>query len=109
MTNFHTQHSEMREIIRRHWHPLTMDPLISKFISEEPQITFKHAQSLRDIFVHRSYRGDERDDPRRSMGTFPCGDSDYCKYIDNGISTMELNGQNLIPRHYANCRTKGVV
>lgn len=109
ITNFSTQHPEIRNIIQRHWHLLRMDPSISKLNSEQHQITFRRARSLKDRLVHSHYQADSRKDPCGSCGTFPCNNCNFCKFIDNRISTQFINGQTLKHKHFVNCRTKGVI
>lgn len=99
----------MRETIRRHWHLLRMDLLVSKFVAPEPQIAYRCAQSLKDRLVHSHNKAGNRTDSCKSLGTFPFGDCDFCKFIDNQISNMIINEQSLKPKHFANCKTRGVI
>lgn len=108
ITTFDIDHMNIRKILSRHWHVLTGDPKIAKFISPKPQITYHKARSLKHILVHGHFQPDYKTDPCKTVGTYPCSTCDYCQYIQIGNS-ITINGITYKSRHFANCQTKGVI
>lgn len=109
ITKFSNQHSQLRKIIQKHWHLLTIDPTVRNFVPSAPAVTFRRAKSLWDHFVHSEYSQEGQRDPRIYPGTFTCGGCGYCKYICTTHSPTLPNGTKFKPKHYANCKTKGLV
>lgn len=46
---------EIRSIIKRHWHNLTLDPDLREAVGASPSITFRRGRNLRDHLVHSHY------------------------------------------------------
>lgn len=51
ITTYSDQHQTIRSTIQKHWHILTTDPTISKYIGSRPEITFRRARSIKDRLV----------------------------------------------------------
>lgn len=56
VTTYSGNHKLIRETIRKHWHLLTGDPIVNKYISDFPQITYKKCQSLKGRLIHRYFQ-----------------------------------------------------
>ncbi|XP_040178452.1 uncharacterized protein LOC120911183 [Rana temporaria] len=109
ITKYHSQHQLTRDILKQFWHLLLIDPQLGPFVPKEPAITYRRAQSLRDHLVTSEFKGTFRCDPCKRKGTFTCGGCSICRYINSGRQIVLPNGQLHKPRHYANCKTVGVV
>lgn len=66
--------------------------------------TFKRAKSITDNVVQSELRGEGRGDQCKYPGMFTCS---YCRYINTKTLIILANGEKCIPKHYANCKTKG--
>lgn len=58
--------------------------------------------------VSNEFRGGRRN-PCERLGTFRCGVCWYCPYMNIFMHPDLPNRVEVTPRHYANCRTQGVV
>lgn len=79
------------------------------FVPSRPLFTFKCATSLRDRIVTSEYKGEMTKSQCKYKGTFKCGACNYCKFTLTQKNPTLPNGQTFHPRHFANCRTPGVV
>lgn len=78
-------------------------------VPEKPAITYRRTKSLGDYLIKSEFKED-RGDPCKHLGTFSCGGCGYCQFLWSGTKKIRLpNGTLFVPKHYANCRTMGVV
>lgn len=106
---YSNQHTKIRNIIQKYWHLLSMDPNVGRFISQTPSINFRCATSIKDHITQSEFKEEGRGDPCRLKGTYTCGGYNFCRYIWVGSSCRLPNGQTFRARHFANCKTQGVV
>lgn len=85
-----------------------MDTTLAPLVSDQPQITFRRAPSLRDKLVHSEYKTRKHDHTKQT-GTFICGNCNYCQYMDTRKNVNLPNGEKFKSKHFVNCRTAGVV
>lgn len=59
--------------------------------------------------VKSEYTGIFRSDKCKRFGTFTCGGCPLCRYMNTQSKFTLPNGRIYRPRHYANCKTSGVI
>lgn len=52
---FSSQHHSIRAIVNKYWFLLTEDPILSKYVSPRPAITYCRAKSLKDSLVQSHF------------------------------------------------------
>lgn len=104
---YSNEHNTIRKILTKHWSILTDDPVLWNLLTPKPQITFRKAGSLADLLTQREYKGNQRRDPCKTWGTFPCGNCSFCKVIGKRTSFLLPNGEHFQLKHFANCKTRG--
>ena len=109
ITKYHTQHQKTRGILKQFWHLLSFDPQLGPFVPKEPAITYRRACSLKDHLVASEFKDNFRKDPCKRRGTFTCGGCSICRYINIERDIVLPNGRPYRPRHFANCKTFGVI
>lgn len=111
VTRFSNQNKTVKNIVERYWHVLKLDPTISPFMQDKPSFTFKRAKSIKDNLVSSEYSGGGvgKQDLCKRPKTFRCGGCPYCQFMKTKSNIKLPNGQNYAPKHFANCRTIGVV
>ncbi|XP_040188254.1 uncharacterized protein LOC120920313 [Rana temporaria] len=107
--NFSNEHQKIRKTISKFWPILTEDPILKNLITNQPQITFKKAPSLGTLLVKSEYKGINKKDPCKTFGTYPCGTCAQCPVIGRRTTLTLPNGDTFSLKHFANCRTRGVV
>lgn len=58
--------------------------------------------------VCRKFKGSTKH-PCKRLGTFKCGGCGYCQYLDVATHKTLPNKVTFTPKHFANCKTHGVV
>lgn len=106
---YSNEHSTIRRILTKHWSILTDDPVLGSLLTSKPQITFRKAGSLADLLTQSEYKGNQRGDPCKTWGTFPCGNCSFCNVIGKRTTFLLPNGERFQLKHFANCQTQGVV
>lgn len=86
-----------------------LDPSIGHFVPDKPLFTFRRASSIGDRVVSNKFKSDSNRSHCKFKGTFMCGTCHYCKYMLTQRNPTLPNGRVFYPKHYANCRTPGVV
>lgn len=76
-------HAQLRKILDKKWHLLTIDLLISKFVGPRPKITFRSTKSIRDQlmsshYLEKNYAKQINTDQR---GTYSSGSSERCLWL----------------------------
>lgn len=107
-TTYSSQHQQVKRIMNKYWHLLTMDLTLAFFVPSFPAITFRRAPSIGDKLVSSEYRS-HKGDICKTLGTFACGGCHYCQYMDRRNNITLPNGQLFFPKHYVNCKTPGIV
>lgn len=85
------------------------DPTLKGLVTPNPQITFRKAGSIGGMLKQSEHRGNLRSDPCRVWGTFSCGACSFCEVIGKRTFFTLHNGERFHLRHFANCKTQGVV
>lgn len=98
---FTNQHEAIKQIAKRYWHILTMDPVIGPYVSKDPSFAFKRARSLRDHLVSS--------DLKRSGKSCLCKYCKYCRFMNTARDLVLPNRDKYLPKHYANCQTTAVI
>lgn len=78
-------------------------------IPNTPAITYRRTCSLKDQLVRSDYVGTFRSNPCKRLGTFTCGGCSFSRYMNTQPNTILPNGKLYKPKHYANCKTVGIV
>lgn len=107
ITQFSNQHKSVQKIFEKYWPK--MYPTIGPFVAATPAFTFRRAKSLKDKLVSSEFKGGCSKDPCKRPGTFRCGECNYCQFMNTSKSITLPNGEKYRSKHYANCRTIGVV
>lgn len=105
ITTYSDQHGQVREIMNRHWHLLTSDPILCKYIKEYPEITFKWSGSITGHQVKSHYTR-HKDQQEYIEGIFRCG---LCELLLEGSSFRLPNGHIHSLKHHVTCFTKGII
>lgn len=108
ITKYCQQHGQIKGILLKCWHLLSMDTTLVSFVSTQPLITYRKASSLRDKLVCSEYKITKQHSTK-PVGAFRCGNCNYCQYMNIGKYKDLPNGQKFKPRHFVNCRTVGIV
>lgn len=106
---FSNKHTEVRNLLQKYWSVLTEDPILSSFVTQTPAITYRKAGPIRESLVQSEYKGEHRKYLCRQMGTFPCGECAQCPVINQSNQFTLPNCERFSARHFANCKTKGIV
>lgn len=90
---------------------MKLDPTIGPFIQDKPSFTFKRTRSIKDNLVSSEYvgGGTGKRDPCKRMGTFRCGGCPYCQFMNTKSNIKLPDGSKYTPKHFANCKTIGVI
>lgn len=86
-----------------------MDPNLSQLLLERPLFTFRRATSVASRLVRSEFKGDSFAEHCKYKGTFMCGACGYCKFMYTIKNPTLPDGSTFRPKHFANCKTKGVV
>lgn len=108
ITKFNQQH-QVKKIIEKYWHMLTLDPSFGQFVPEKPLFTFKRATSISDKIVSSEFKNESTRMHCKYKGTFICGTCNYCRYMLTQKNPTLPNWKIFYPKHFANCRTPGVI
>lgn len=106
---YSNEHQEIRKIISKHWSILTEDPILRSLVTPRPQITYKKSGAIGNTLTQSEYKGSTRGDPCKTWGTYPCGTCSQCGVIGRRTRITLSSGEDFQLRHFANCRTRGVV
>ncbi|XP_073480204.1 uncharacterized protein [Aquarana catesbeiana] len=109
ITKFNNQHRQVRNIVTKYWHMLQCDPTLGPLVPQRPLFTFKRTTSLGDKITASEFKAENNKIHCKYKGTFMCGKCRYCKYMLTTRNPTLPNGQSFHPKHFANCRTFGVV
>lgn len=108
ITGFCQQHRQINQILHKYWNLLSMDTTLTSLVSDQPQITFRRAPSLRDKLMYSKHKT-KKSDHITLTRTFICGNCNYCQYMDTRKDVNLPNRERFKPKHFVNCRTAGVV
>lgn len=110
LTHFSSHHLEIKNNFEKFWPLLTGDPIIKKYLSDRPLVTFKRCQSLRDkLTPTQSLRCSNFCKPNQIPGTFACGSWNYCPWIGDVEDFILPNGKNIFPHKKKTCRNMGII
>lgn len=106
---YSNEHGKIRKILTKYWPISTEDPIFGSLVTINAQITFKNAGSIGGKCVQSEYKGDSRGDPCKTRGTFPCGSCSQCLTNRKRTQFHLPKGDIFQVKHFANCKTQGVV
>lgn len=70
---------------------LKEDPILKNYLPEYPSITYKTSRSLKDHLVSSYFSDGTQLDLCKKIGTFPCGNCEYCHCLDTGTkATLQV-------------------
>ncbi|CAJ0934810.1 unnamed protein product [Ranitomeya imitator] len=106
----------MKQALEKYWPMLKMDKTLSKYLHDQPSITYRRAKNLKDILVHSYHSGQT---PERVFGSkgpkwgfFPCNDCIACPSPNmlraNEFLSSDGNHTFAITQHIS-CNSFGVV
>ncbi|XP_040212985.1 uncharacterized protein LOC120943646 [Rana temporaria] len=108
ITRYSSHHIEVRNILNKHWSLLTNDPILSNYIGQRPDITFKRSRSLRDKLTSSHYKTNSNQQ-RPPNGMMRCGRCNFCPWVREGTTFSLPNGEIFTPNFYADCNTQGII
>lgn len=103
-TTYSSHHQLVEEAIGKHWHLLTGDPILRKYIKEYPQLTYRKGRSLKDRLVQSHFQ-EASPMIKARKGMYKCGICEYCNWILEGPSFVLPNGCTHKIGHYVDCQT----
>lgn len=111
ITRYNNQHDEILKILDHHWPFLKLDPSLDKFITPQPQVTYRRVHTLRDRLVQSHFCDNPKKNHCRNRGTYPCGSCRYCNFLMSIAkqNNLVVNGVEIKLQHFANCNTQRVV
>ncbi|CAJ0952186.1 unnamed protein product [Ranitomeya imitator] len=96
ITSYNPQHGRLRTAIMNAWPILKADPILVKFLPNNPSITFRRATNLRDQLTRSHYMGQGMptflDVARSGGGCAPCGRCVACPNVDKCTSFTNSDG-----------------
>lgn len=115
LTNFSTQHKQIKEIIRRHWRILKNDPVLGPLLPERAATIFRGAPSIKGLIAPNV-----TDPPgitsffHNMKGFYPCQKCTVCKWNACKARRMEtfnstITGKEYRMKQFATCKTKYIV
>lgn len=107
ITTYSDQHEQIRRIMQKHWHLLSADPILTKYLGVNPDITLRLSGSIRDRLVQSQYKKPQNKQCDRP-GLFQCGACDYWHLLIEGPSVPLPNGRIHTIHHRITCQTKGI-
>lgn len=79
VTWYNNQWNDLYKVFNSNWHLLTLDPKISSYITERPQLVARRAPNVKDRLVKSHFTCPKSSNySRRFRGTYPCGS---CKHM----------------------------
>lgn len=97
ITKFSNQHAAIKQIVKRYWYILTMDPVIGPYITKDRSFTFKRARSLRDHLVSSEFKKSGKSCSCKYPGTFTCGECRHCSFMNTSQNIVLPNGDKYLP------------
>lgn len=78
ITRFNNQWSDLYKVLQSNWHIFTVDPRLSTYITNKPQMVARRAPNIKDQLV-RSHcqRPTTGGTKNNTTGTYPCGNVTY--------------------------------
>lgn len=96
--------------MENNWHFLSVDPVVSKYVANKPEITYRRSRSIGDSLVHSHYApAAPPTGVTGGKGTFKCGNCDQCPWIREGTGCPLPRGGYYKSKTYADCSTTGIV
>lgn len=113
ITGYNTCSQPIYKILRKHWHLLSLDRTLVKYISKKPSVTYRRGTTLRQILCP-SYLPPMRDNqtwlPNKPKGFFKCTQCNVCPYALNGTTEFQYNTlMKYNIQEFINCNTRFVV
>lgn len=108
ITTYSEQHEQIRSIIQKHWHILSTDPILAKYLGPRPEIIFRCSWSIKDHLVHSQYHKSENKQ-QDQLGLLRCGTCDFCHLLIEGTIIPLPNGHTHSLWHHVSCQTRGVI
>lgn len=93
----------------KYWFLLTEDPVLSHYVSDTPNITYRRAPSLKDqlVWIHFCYKTQSK--PSLYPAITPCSTYEICSHIDTRIQAELPNNIKWKRRANISCRTMGII
>lgn len=108
ITRYSSHHQELHNILAHHWPLLHAHPVLTKYVSPQPEFSFRRSRCLRDKLTSSYYSGDPQSRCSQN-GITRYGKCAFCPWITTGTRFMLPNGEIFTPAFHANCETQGVV
>lgn len=85
ITRYSQQYSQVYDILERHWHLLTEDPIEVKYVGNKPGITYINAKCLKDHLTRSHFVGVSEllSHCTGRWGTYKCNS---CIFLFNAVS-----------------------
>ncbi|XP_069582772.1 cytochrome P450 3A2-like [Ranitomeya imitator] len=112
ISTYSNQWNQLKEIIRKHWQVLKVDPVLCKILPELPSFVPKRSANLKDILVQSHY--DPKNVGTKSSsgvpGFFPCG---LCKGCLNHVKSKTFcnhdGSRSFNIWKHLSCNSQGVI
>lgn len=106
---YNKQQRKVRAIVEKYWHVLILHPSLGQFVPAKPLFTFRRATSIRDKIVNSEFKSESTKTHCKYKGTFMCGTCKYCRFMCIQKNPTLPNGKTFYPKHFAHCKTIGVI
>lgn len=70
VTRYNYKHQAIKKALQKYWYLLTLDSVVSKFITPQPSVVFHRAPSLKDKLVYSYHTGHHRNIRNLPQGMF---------------------------------------
>ncbi|OCT55904.1 hypothetical protein XELAEV_18001096mg [Xenopus laevis] len=99
---------EARAVIQKHWHILSSDPNIGKWVTTRPLFGYRRNNSIGDLLTHSHFQKYSGASCCKTPGSYRCGACDQCQYIKISREFGNRNAKyNMY--HYTSCTTIHVI
>lgn len=98
----------MRKFFEKYWFLLKEDSILSNYVTDRPNITYRRARSIKDNLI-ASHFIDVNSTNTNPPVTKPCGNCESCPFLDTRNQAKLPNGQLRTPRRPVSCHTTGVI
>ncbi|CAJ0955116.1 unnamed protein product [Ranitomeya imitator] len=104
----------VKQALNKYWPMLTTDRTLTKYLSEQPSITYRRSHNLKDLLVHSYHTGQT---PGKTFGSrgpkwgfYPCNDCIACPNMLQACSFQSSDGKHTYTiTQNITCNSIGVV
>lgn len=113
ITTYGSGWNTLNDILKKHWHVLSLDPKIAEIVGNHPIVVARRAKYLKDMLVKSEYIPstpktwlNAKEPPK---GMYQCGRCKACKHVIKGNSFLNIMGtKRFWVNSFINCNTEKV-